>query len=38
MDMVQNHIYLMFKSIISQILTIVLDKYEEKIGNEKCLV
>ena len=38
MDMVQNHIYLMFKSIISQILTIVLDKYKEKIGNEKCLV
>ena len=38
MDLVGIISYLMFKSIISRIFNIVLDKYEKKIRNEKCLV
>ena len=42
----QNYIYLIFRTIISRILNIVLEKYEKKkiiiiikkIRNEKCLV
>ena len=34
----QNHIYLMFKNIISLVLNIVLEKYEEKKNrDEECL-